>query len=469
MKPRFLKLLAFGTILAFSWLPGLDAATVVTLQSGGMLNQQQGYLGNKAMRFMFLDGQSQTPTQEGMTPTRPMTRLVLDFNGKTIVIQNSGDSEVYVKGQEPSGAIVNLEARDYALIKQNLQDLAQSTQYRQASENQADELHQALFTALSLLAGWPSNMPLLLWQDGRQSISSADRRTVVAMPDRHLAGNRDLHGKILPAAILQKPDSFLKLPEIEPFTVVPLPENAPASSAADLPMAAAVATNSSQSLCTKMGTVVAGSYPVLSVTFLPPFTKVIGQESYRIPVGGVQCLARCGAGCADSVSGVTGLGKNAYSQDCLDHDMCVAKRGSAALSCNAIFADAVNDFFSAPCGHDLNLLNTVVSNSATAASQAANVSANGYLYTVFTVKNNANTRLPHNKIYFDIYIDGVKRTTVQLPRILNAYDAARYYFQIGLPKAYRPGRHNLKIQVNAKALVQTVTSNDIVNRAFNLI
>jgi hypothetical protein len=459
MNTPFPARILVGILLMLAFTrPGL-AQIVVTKQSDGALFQQQGYLDNKTMRFDFLSGQSQTTAQGKLSDIRPMRRVILTFNGKTITVQNSGDRELYVKGQDKTGTIVTLGHADYALIKQNLSGLDSS-----GTAKKTDELRDTLHSTLSLLAAWPANMPVLVWQDGQQTVAAVNRSGVIAKASKNASSSSS--SKAAEPAVLHNPDAALQLPTIEPLRVQPLLENTPITQE---PAALAASTNSTISLCGKMGVPVVGSYPILSPTFLPPFFKVVGTESYKVPVGGVQCLARCGALCADSVSGVSGLGKNAYSQDCLDHDMCVGKRGSVALSCNYIFADAANDFFSAPCGHDLLFINTVVSNNPLASTQASSLPSGATLYAVFTVRNNGNTRLPHNRIYFDIYVDGVKKSTRQLPRILNASDASRYYFPIGLPRAYRPGSHNLKIQINAKALVQTATSNDVVNRVFKLL
>lgn len=452
------------TLFLLTWNGISLADLVITKKALPPEDRIQGYIQHSSLRFVVTTGLSSSLSASGKPAERSMRRVELTFNNKTVTVQNSSDKELYVKGLDQHGSVVNLENADYAAIKLGLNNLN-----RVNKGKQPDESYEALGTALSLLASWPRSMPVLIWQDEAQKISALDQHTVVAEPNNASAGLKRSQAKPLDEAILQNPDAVLRLPDIEPLQALPLQEAAPISSNVTSRAVGVAASDSSIKLCTKMGTAVPGTYPLISPTFWYPFFKVVGWDKYTATVGGAQCLARCGSGCVDSVSGVTGFGKNAYTQDCMDHDMCVAKRGSTSSYCNLIFSDAANDYFSTPCGHDLVLLNTVVSNSIIATSQPATVSSKINSYVVFTIKNNSNTRLPHNNIYFDILVDGKKKTTLKLPRILNAFDAGRYYYQIGAAKAYLPGRHSVKMQIRSTALIQTITSNDSVTRPFNYL
>ncbi|MDP2902995.1 MAG: hypothetical protein Q8N96_07785, partial [Methylovulum sp.] len=86
-----------------------------------------------------------------------------------------------------------------------------------------------------------------------------------------------------------------------------------------------------------------------------------------------------------------------------------------------------------------------------------------------TVKNNASTKLPHNQVYVDVSVDGVLKKTLQITKVLNAYDSGRYYYQIGSANTYRAGTHFVSIQIKSPSIIQTNTSNDNINgKSFNL-
>ncbi|MEQ1559375.1 MAG: hypothetical protein ABL933_10630 [Methyloglobulus sp.] len=466
-----LKLRQFALLIALVWANYSYADLVVMGDAQPPVDQKHGYIENTSVDFIITRGQSQDLSQSinGNPAIRAMRRVEVDINDKKIVIQNSEDKELYVKGQDQFGAITTLANKDYATISNAMKNLA-----KLKKGNMPGELHESLATALSLLASWPQSMPLIMWQDGNQKISVIDKNIVIAKSINAKASSiGSAQAKKLESSMLEHPDSVLHLPDIGPLQAIPMLEAAPTANSNPAaisvsPEAAGVpSSDTSKSLCTKMGVTLPGSYPLIEYSF--PFnTKLVGTEKYTATVGGVQCLARCGGGCVDSVTGISGFGKNAYSEDCLDHDMCVTKRGNSSY-CNFIFTDAANDFFSTPCGHDLILQNVVVSNTSIATSQLPALSSKLNLFVVFTVKNNANTRLPHNKIFFDISVDGKKKATLQLTRVLNALDSNRYYYQVGLPKSYVPGKHSVSIQINSSTLIQTNTSNDAASRPFNLL
>jgi hypothetical protein len=467
MKITALKLTLFFTILSVSWINYCQADVVIT-NTNSVYDQKQGYIENTDIYFAVTNGQSQDISKIN-PPMRAMRKVDLEVNGKSIVIQNSGDNELYVKAQDQFGSIVKLEKKDYVTLQNALTNIT-----RLRKGNTANEIHESLTAALSLLASWPPTMPVLIWQDEQQRVSAVDSDTVITKHLQQKSSSEVDQATSVDKSVLKHPDTRLLLPEIEPLQVLPIPEAkttvTPNANVRSAQAVGALSSNSSKSLCTKMGVPVAGSYPLISPTIWYPFTKVDGIEKYTTTVGGVQCLARCGAKCVDSISGVYGLGKNAYSEDCLDHDMCVTKRGITSKYCNFIFSDASNDFFSNPCGHDLALENVVVSNNSLASSQPTTVSSKLNVFIIFTVKNNANTKLPHNQITFDVTVDGVKKTTLPLTKALNAFEPVRYFYQIGRSGSYKPGKHTLGIQIKSPTIIQTKTTNDTVKaKPFSLM
>lgn len=461
MNTTTIKRLLFA--LALAWANHSVADLVITNTAPPPDDIKQGYIDNTSVNFVVTSGQSQSAAKP--RASRAMRRVELAINDKSIVVQNSGDQELYVKGQAASGAITTLSEQDYQAIQQAEKSLA-----KLRPGNTADELHEAVGTALSLLAAWPRNMPLLIWQDGKQKLYAIDNKSVYtesltakSAPGKRQAKNAD-------KSILDKPDQ-LQLPEIQPLQPLLLLDVEPgaAASAASISEKAdgAPDSDSSRSLCAKMGARVQGSYPLISTTFSFPFTEVVGNDKYKAKVGGEQCLARCGGGCVDSVTGANGFGKNAYSQDCLDHDICVGRRGNGEF-CNFIFSDAANDFFATPCSHDLVLQNMVVSNNTTATSQAADISSQENLFVIFTIKNNGKTKLPHNKIYFDIAVDGEKKSTRQLAKVLNGGEAARFFYRIANANGLAPGKHRVSILIDAKNLIETKIANNFVRKPFTL-
>ncbi len=457
------KLVLLFTLFSLAWFNYCRADLVITKEASPPEDIKQGYVENSDVYFSVTNGQSVDTLNTANS--RSMRRVELELNGKKIVIQNSGDKELYINGQDQFGGIVTLEKNDYWVIRHALKNLAGVRKGKTVTE-----LHEAVSTALNLLATWPNTMPLLIWQDDKQRMSAVDKNSVISQP-LDTNGSTGLNqAKPINKSILDNPNARLQLPEIEPLLVLPLQELTPKSAAAPKSSQAigASSSNSSKSLCAKMGAATPGTYPLITSTFSFPFVKVKGWEKYTATVGGVQCLARCGGGCVDSISGVNGLGKNAYSEDCLDHDMCVGKRGNSGY-CNFIFSDAANDFFSTPCGHDLVLENVVVSNNPIATSQVSALSAKQNLFVIFTVKNKAGIRLPHRQIFFDINLDGKKKTTLQLARVLNAFDSGRYFYQIGTVNSYKAGKHTVGIQMKSTGLIQTKTANDVVSpKSFNL-
>ena len=89
-------------------------------------------------------------------------------------------------------------------------------------------------------------------------------------------------------------------------------------------------------------------------------TYTLGSQrvSTRVAVGPCyneanRCLGRCGRGCrSTSVAGFSNPGRvQRFTQDCLDHDLCVDRTGDALGACTDEFLAAVDDFLLAPdCG-----------------------------------------------------------------------------------------------------------------------
>jgi hypothetical protein len=89
-------------------------------------------------------------------------------------------------------------------------------------------------------------------------------------------------------------------------------------------------------------------------------TYTLGSQrvSQRVAVGPCydeanRCLGRCGRGCrSTSVLGISNPGAvQRFTQDCLDHDLCVDRTGDALGACTGEFLAAVDDFLLAPdCG-----------------------------------------------------------------------------------------------------------------------
>jgi hypothetical protein len=450
-------------VILMAWANLCVADLIVTDTSASPADVKKGYIQNTPVTFTVVNGQSQVNSNSA----RSMRRVELDINDKKIVVQNSGDKEVYVKGQDPFGSIATLSEQDIKTLKQGLTNLAPG------AGKTEDELHQALDIALRLLTSWPRNLPLLIWQDGKQKLYAIDPNNVMAEPYKTTSTVEHSQAKHVDDAILKSPDTYLQLPVIQPMLPSALqPDDSTANSLEKSKVITKAlgdsSSDTSQSLCAKIGNKVQGSYPLISSTLSFPFAEVDGTESYKVRVGGEQCLGRCGGDCVDSVVGVTGFGKNSYARDCLDHDICALRRGETSSACNFIFSDASNDFFSSSCKHDLVIENMVVSNDSTATNQASTPSAQENLFVVFTVKNSAKDKLPHNKIYFEIAVDGDKQSTRQLAKVLKGFESGRYFYRIANANQLSPGSHKVSIKINTEALIQSRTSNDFVRKTFTL-
>jgi hypothetical protein len=468
MKMKLLKFLLSFAIISMAWVNYCLADIIVTETSAAPEDVKKGYIQNTPVTFTVINGQTQTDstTANSNSETRVMRRVELGVNDKKIIVQNSDDRELYVLGEDAFGSIATFNEQDLKTLQQGLINLAPGV------GDTPDELHEAIDIALRLLTSWPRKMPLLIWQDGKQKLYAIGPDTVMSEPYNSINATRHSQAKSVDSAILKSPDAYLQFPKIQPL--VPSALEVDDSSAKTLEKSKATtkalgdsSSDTSQSLCTKIGNKVQGSYPLISTTFSPPFAEVDGTESYKVRVGGEQCLGRCGGECVDSVVGVTGFGKNSYSRDCLDHDICVSRRGETSSACNFIFSDASNDFFSSSCKHDLVIQNMVVSNDSSATTQAS-VSSQENLFVVFTVKNNAKHRLPHNNIFFDISVDGDRQSTRQLAKVLKGFEANRYFYRIANAGQLNPGLHKVSIQINTKSLIQSNTSNDFIRKAFTL-
>lgn len=448
------------------------ADVVITNESISPGNQIQGYIENTQVYFSVTSGES----NDNGAQSRTMRRVDLDINGTKVVVQNSDDKELYVKGQDVYGHIVKFAKNDYATINHALENLAKTHE----NANTDKQLQETVGMALNLLVSWPPSMPLLIWQNAAQRISAVDSDTVIstsanAPTSAKKAKVRQNGITKIDQSILLNPDAILQLPEIEAVEILQLPEVEPSAiphAPIKFPRAMGdSSSNSSRSLCSSMGSSVSGKYPLISVTNKYPFTKIDGYDSYSATVGGDTCLGRCGGGCTASVSvsgyGVYGFGQNSYSEDCLDHDMCVSRRGNVGY-CNIIFSDAAGDFTSSPCGHDLQISSIILSNSSSASYQPTTISSKQDLYVIYTVKNGGSTKLPNKSVSFDIYVDGSKKTTTGLSEVLSAYGSKSYYYKLGSSNSYKAGGHYVSIEIKASNLIETSTTNNYLIKAFTL-
>jgi hypothetical protein len=430
-----------------------------------------GYIEDTQVYFSVIDGQS-------LKPTREMQRIVLEFSDKTITIQRS-DNEFYVKGQNKEGQIILLSPEDYTLVQQATANLFKNNDGNVESEDVINRLG----TTLNLLASWPANMPLLIWQDQKSEVSAVDSDNVISRKK----SSKKVDG--LDKSLLDNNDN-LQFPEIVPFKKEGNGKGTVSKSSA-LKIGKSSDWNNSVSLCSSIGQRYTGKYPVIITTdpaglsndaallkkyMGMPEGRVITTDnpvSYTIAVGGDQCLGRCGAGCTDVIA-IGGIGNptnsNVYSQDCADHDRCADDNGIAHPYCNAIFAHAADDFVGmASCQHDLEVKNYFVSNGTTkVTSQSSKLKKTDNLNIVYEFGNSGNANLPHgNGISLEFAVDGVVKGRNSISG-LNQKGVRPYYFNIG---QLSTGAHNISIQVLNSNIIESSSSaraNNFVMRFFTI-
>ncbi len=78
-------------------------------------------------------------------------------------------------------------------------------------------------------------------------------------------------------------------------------------------------------------------------------------NSENLILGANSCVGRCGKGCIGD--GQPNNGLNIYTQDCLNHDLCVGNRGMINAECNWMFILAEDDFWNGP---DCTPVNVVI-------------------------------------------------------------------------------------------------------------
>jgi hypothetical protein len=453
-------------------------------------NQLNGYIQDTDVYFTAIDGYS-------LNPLRKMQRITVELNDKTVTIQTNQGKEFYVKGQDRTGGIIILSVFDYALIQEAIVNLAKPD-----TQNEYDELSNILGKSFALLSMWPTDMPLLIWQNDGVSISAVNEQTVVDSKNLVL----DSPIKTVDKSILDNPDAGLQFPEIVPATPELLKETQLHASRGkqfrSLPKSKDLGTpssyDSSVDLCGKIGKPVAGLYPVYKAApkFTSPSTPfyesviVSDIERYQAPaIGGKQCLARCGGGCTDIIKADTTtvtptidmLYSNVYSEDCLDHDMCASPLSAGGGGhnitdsvCNLIFPAAANDLLNMKsCEHDLQIIDHFVSNKENATTPKVNLKSTDNLYVIYKFTNDGNGKLSHDNIFVQISVDGKangKLTQILLADKMQPKTKARFTFPIG---KLSNGSHTYSIRVSANnTLIESTKeardNNDTAKGTFNV-
>jgi hypothetical protein len=430
-------------------------ANVVIDKAKSDNSQTSGYVENTQVYFSVLDGQS-------LNPIRAMQRITVELNDKLITIQRSKDhKEFYIKGQDKSGHITLLGSNDYDSIAKVIEALKSSSD----SANYP-EVFELLNSTFNLLASYPNNMPLLIWQNNKTDIAALTSDSVID-------NKRISKIKSVDNALFFNSDK-LQFPDVTPYQANGFGTQSKSQAKVEGTDKQLKSYNSKESLCSSIGQIKDGSFPVISKSL-----SISRIHKYSAKVGGEECLGRCGGECTYSITGVPSTA-NTYSKDCLDHDMCSVRTPSGGgfaplgLECNAIFAHAEDDFFNLPsCEHDLKVEKFFVTKTASTSpySQSKDLTSEDDLKIALYFGNKGKHNLPHNKninvtvSYQSLSDPGVKTAWIEAKP--NPKNSAWYEYNIGKLKK---GDWQFSYKINASSINEATAAAQANNnkKALNL-
>ncbi len=285
---------------------------VITTQVS--VNEIYGYLQRENLSFLIQSGWvvHAGPTGNGEIYGKMMTKIEFYLGEKTLFVQEGG-GELYIKGFTTStGVLALLTTGEKKLLKDALEH----------SGKVKLGVHTDLFlSSLNALSSWPKDMLVFIWQDGDKAMSAVGNDRLATMPRKDFdARNTD--------AVTLVPLDRQAIEELTPPVLD--------MTATDVRELASV--QSVTSICYALGHKYTGRYFECDDFFC------IGRTYHRYVhlVGGTNCFGRCGAGCSGIPHG------RKYTRDCFNHDSCVKKLGSTALSCDIMFTFCADDAINAP-------------------------------------------------------------------------------------------------------------------------
>jgi len=277
------------------------------------VNEIYGYVPTENLSFLIQSGWDVNagPTVNGEIYRKRMTKIEFYLGEKTLVVQ-AGQGELYIKGFTVStGVLTSLTAGEKRLLKDALED---------SGKVKLGEHVDLFLSSLNVLSSWPKDMLVFIWHDDDKVMSAVGNDNLATM------SRKDFNARNTDAVTLVPLDRQA----IEDLTPPVL--DMTATNARELQ-----STQSVANMCSAIG------HKRIARYFKCDDAFCIGKTYhwYSHPVGGTNCFGRCGKGC----SGIP-VGKK-YTWDCFNHDACVKKLGSTALSCDIMFTYCADDAINA--------------------------------------------------------------------------------------------------------------------------
>ena len=276
-------------------------------------NELYGYLPRGNLSFFIKSGWDvhAGPTANGEIYGKRMTKVEFYLGEKTLLVQ-AGGGELYIKGFITStGVLTPLTPVEKRLLRDVLEH----------SGNIKLGEHADLFlSSLNALSSWPKNMLVFIWQNDDKAMSAVGNDRLATTPRTDFnARNTDAV-----AVVPLDPQALEVLtPPVLDMTATGVREPVSLQAVANMCFAIGLKRTARYFECDD------------------PFCIDRTNHLYVHLVGGINCFGRCGAGCSGIPQG------RRYTRDCFNHDACVKKLGSTALSCDIMFTLCADDIINA--------------------------------------------------------------------------------------------------------------------------
>jgi hypothetical protein len=251
------------------------------------------------------------PAVNGKTYGKRMTKIELYLGDKTLFVQ-AGRGELYIKGfNTGTGVLTSLTAREKRLLKDALEN---------NGTLELGEPIDLLLRSLDALSSWPQNMLVFIWHDADEALSAVGKNRLATMPRKDFDERNNDAIKLIP---LDRQALEALTPPVLDMTATDVRERE--------------SLRGITPLCYAIGHKYTGRYFECDDFFCIDRTN----HRYVHLVGGPACFGRCGTGCTGYPHG------RKYTRDCFNHDACVLRLGTTAVSCDIMFTYCADDVTSA--------------------------------------------------------------------------------------------------------------------------
>lgn len=283
-----------------------DFTVALTHTSDGEI---YGYIPGTPLSFLIQSGWHiySRSVANGESNGQHMTKISYYIGKKTVLVQ-AGQSSFYIKGFITStGVLTSLTADEKKLLKDTMEH---------NGNIELGEHVDFFLSSLNALSSWPGNMLVFIWNDDDKVMSAVGNDRLATMPRKDFnARNTDA----MTVAPLERQSIQHMAPPVLDLTATDVRESGSSQTVTNI--------------CYARNHLYIGRYFECDDYFCIDRT----YHNYRHLVGGYKCFGRCGVGC----SGLPNARK--YTRDCFNHDSCVQKLGTDAMSCEIMFTFCVDD------------------------------------------------------------------------------------------------------------------------------